>query len=66
MVIVWACVMDSVYIGRNRSIKADVSLYTGGRTAEGKVLLDSGTTENLIHPRMVKRYQLPTKQLKNA
>jgi hypothetical protein len=37
-----------VYIARNRSIKADVSLYTGGRIAKEKALLDSGATENLI------------------
>jgi hypothetical protein len=54
MAIVWACIMDSVYIARNRSIKADVSLYTGGRTTGEKALLDSSTTKNLIHPRMVK------------
>jgi hypothetical protein len=52
-----------VYIATNKSIKARVSLYTGGRKAEKEALLDSGATESLINPRLVKQHQLPTKKL---
>jgi hypothetical protein len=48
-----------VYIAKNRSIKARVKLYTDGRGAEEEALLDSGATENIIHPRMIQKHQLP-------
>ena len=34
--------------------------------ANEKALLDSGATENLIHPRMVKKYDLSTQKLPKA
>jgi hypothetical protein len=66
MAIARACALNSVYIAMNKSIKASVMLYTGGNIAEEKALLDSGATENLINPRLVKRHGLPTTKLKKG
>jgi hypothetical protein len=55
-----------VYIAKNRSIKARVHLYTEKCEADEKALLDSGATENLIHPRMVEKYDLSTQKLPKA
>jgi hypothetical protein len=52
-----------VYIAKNRSIKAKIKLYTDGRGAEEEALLDSGATENIIHPRMIRKHHLPTIRL---
>ena len=52
-----------MYIARNRSIKARISLYTKDGKADQEALLDSGTMENLIHPRLVEKLQIPTKKL---
>ena len=52
-----------MYIARNRSIKACISLYTRDGKADQEVLLDSGATENLIHPQLVEKLQIPTKKL---
>jgi hypothetical protein len=38
-------------------------LYTEKCKANEKALLNSGATENLVHPRMVKKYNLPTQKL---
>ena len=63
MAIVQACSLKSIYIAKNRSIKAQVYLYTEKCEADEKALLDSGATENLIHPRMVKKYDLSIQKL---
>jgi hypothetical protein len=47
-----------VYSARNHAIYALVSLYTGGTRADTKALLDSGATENFIHPETVAKYHL--------
>ena len=54
MALARACMTDSVYIARNRSIKTPVSMCTEGRRAEKEALLDFGATESFIHPRLVK------------
>jgi predicted aspartyl protease len=53
-----------VYIAKNRSIKAKVTLHIDGKQADTEALLDSGATENLINPRMVKKYRFPIQLLK--
>jgi Reverse transcriptase (RNA-dependent DNA polymerase)/gag-polyprotein putative aspartyl protease len=63
MVIAQACALNSVYIATKKAIKACISLYTEGKKAETKALLDSGATESLINPRLIKQHQLSTKRL---
>ncbi len=48
--IIQAYASDSVYIAQNYSIKAQVFLYTKEEKANIEALLNSGATENLIHP----------------
>jgi len=52
-----------VYIARNKSIKTQVSLFTDCGQAEEKALLDSGATENFIHPKLVLKHKLKQNQL---
>ena len=66
MVIIQACSLKFVYIAKNWSIKAWVHLYTEKCEADEKALLDSGATKNLVHPRMVKKYNLPIQKLPKA
>jgi hypothetical protein len=58
MALTQACTKDPVYSARNHAIYALVSLYTGGTRADTKALLDSGATENFIHPETVAKYHL--------
>jgi len=53
-----ACLTQSVYIARNKSIKTQVLLFTDCGQAEEKALLDSGATENFIHPKLVLKHKL--------
>jgi hypothetical protein len=55
-----------VYLAKNQSIKANVLLCARGSEAAEKALLDSGATENLIHPRMVSRLGLSKAKLKRG
>ena len=52
-----------MYIARNRSIKANVKLYTDGREADEEALLDSRATENIIHHKLIRKHHLPTIKL---
>ena len=61
-----ACMTDSVYIARNRSIKIPVSLCIEGRRAEREALLDSGATESFIHPQLVEELKIPLCQLQTT
>jgi hypothetical protein len=62
-VIIRACYPDSVYLARNHSIKTTVLLYTREGKVNQEALLDSGVTENLIHPWLVQKIKLPMKKL---
>jgi hypothetical protein len=55
---------ESVYVAKQRSIQVAVQLYTRFRRVKVDTLLDCGVTENVIHPRLVKRMKLATKTLK--
>ena len=55
---------ESVYIAKRRSIQVAVQLYTRFRRVKVDALLDSGATENFIHPRLVKKMKLKTQPLK--
>ena len=52
-----------MYIARNHAIQVPFQLKTRTKRADQKALLDSGATENFIHPRVVQRLQLKTKKL---
>ena len=66
MAVIQACSLKSVYIAKNWSIKVQVHLYTEKCEADKKALLDSRVTENLIHPRIVEKYDLLTQKLPEA
>jgi gag-polyprotein putative aspartyl protease len=52
-----------VYVAKKKSIHASLLLHTGSKRAMKKALLDTGATENFIHPRVVKQLSLQTKKL---
>jgi len=52
-----------VYIARNKSIKTQVLLFTDCGQAEEEALLDSGATENFIHPKLVLKHKLKKEPL---
>ena len=54
MVWVRAFGSDSVYIMRYRSMKVPVSFRTSHAMTDKKILVDSGATNNFIHPCLVK------------
>ena len=54
---------DSVYVAKKKSIHASLLLHTGSKRAMKKALLDTGATENFIHPRVVKQLNLQTKKI---
>jgi Aspartyl protease len=64
MALIWACnSSDSMYVAKKKSIHASLLLHTGLKRAMKKALLDTGATENFIHPRVVKQLSLRTKKL---
>jgi hypothetical protein len=65
MALIRACVADSVYVSRRKSIKINLLLHAEQKRAIWRALLNSGATECFIHPRVVKQLQLQkTKLLK--
>jgi hypothetical protein len=57
--------MDSqtVYIARNKSILVPIMFETEGRKADQQALLDSGATENFLHPKLIEQMGLKTRKL---
>ena len=53
----------SVYITRYRSMKVPVSFWTLHATANKTILVDSGATNNFIHPKLLKRLGLGSQPL---
>ena len=53
----------SVYVAKRHAIQTAVQLYTRFRRVKTDTLIDSGATENFIHPRLVKKMKLQTKTL---
>ena len=54
---------NSVYIMRFRSMKVPTSIHTSYNKAKTKGLVDSGATDNFIHPQFVRRMGLGTRRL---
>ena len=63
MVWVRAFGSDSMYIMRYHSMKVPVSFWTSHAMTNKNILVDSGTTNNFIHPCLIKRLGLGTHQL---
>ena len=57
---------NTVYLARYRSMKIPVSFRTAYATADKQILVDSGATDNFIHPRLIKRLALGTQKLERA
>jgi hypothetical protein len=53
----------SVYITRYRSMKVPVSFRTLHAMADKHILVDSGATDNFIHPKLLKRLGLGAQAL---
>ena len=54
---------NTVYLARYRSMKIPVSLRTAYARADKQILVDSGATDNFIHPRLIRRLALGTQKL---
>ena len=52
-----------MYIAQNHAIKVPFQLRTSQKRVDQKALLDSGTTECFIHPRVVAQLQLTKRKL---
>jgi RNase H-like domain found in reverse transcriptase/Reverse transcriptase (RNA-dependent DNA polymerase)/Integrase zinc binding domain/Chromo (CHRromatin Organisation MOdifier) domain/Aspartyl protease len=56
--------MDSLYVARNKAIKASISINTEQGAVQKKALLDSGATKCFVHPSLVKELKILTTKLK--
>src|ERR1700733_5110103 len=54
---------NNVFIMRFRSMKVPMAIQTRYNKAEVRSLVDSGATDNFIHPRFVRRMKLGTVKL---
>ena len=54
---------SDVFFPQINSMKSDISLQTSTLRAILSTLIDSGATENCIHPRIIKGYNLPWQKL---
>ena len=54
---------NSVYVLRFRSMKVPISVRTSYNKADLRCLVDSGATDNFIHPRFVRRMKLGMREL---
>src|SRR6267378_3868650 len=57
---------NSVYITRYRSMKIPVSFRTRYAMADKRILVDSGATDNFIHPKFVKRLRVGRQELPHS
>src|SRR5260370_10275057 len=56
---------NSVYITRYRSMRIPVSICTSYTMADKKALVDSGATNNFMHPHFAARMGIGTRELLN-
>ena len=54
---------NTVYLARYRSMRIPVSFRTTYARADKQILVDSGATDNFIHPRLIRRLGLGTQHL---
>ncbi len=54
---------NNVYITKYRSMKVPVSFRTHYAMADKRILVDSGATDNFIHPKFVKRLRVGMQEL---
>ena len=54
---------NNVYITKYRSMKVPVSFRTRYAMADKRILIDSGATDNFIHPKFVKRLRVGMQEL---
>ena len=54
---------NTVYLARYQSMKIPVSFQTAYTRANKQILVDSGATNNFIHPQLIKRLALGTQKL---
>ena len=57
---------NTVYLARYQSMKIPVSFQTAYARADKQILVDSGATDNFIHPRLVRRLALGTQKLDHS
>ena len=57
---------NTVYLTSYRSMKIPVSFRTAYARADKQILVDSGATDNFIHPRLIKRLALGTQKLERS
>ena len=54
---------DTMYLARYQSMKIPISFRTAYARANKQILVDSGVTDNFIHPQLIKRLVLGTQKL---
>ncbi len=54
---------NNMYITKYRSMKVPVSFRTCYAMANKRILVDSGATDNFIHPKFVKRLRVGMQEL---
>ena len=57
---------NTVYLARYQSMKILVSFRTAYARADKQILVDSGATDNFIHPQLIKRLALGTQKLEHT
>ena len=56
---------NTMYLARYQSMKIPVSFQTAYARADKQILVDSGATDNFIHPRLIRRLVLGTQKLEH-
>ena len=57
---------NTVYLARYRSMKIPVSFRTAYARADKQILVDSGATDNFIHPQLIQQLALGTQRLEHS
>ena len=57
---------NTVYLARYQSMKIPVSFRIAYARADKQILVDSGATDNFIHPRLIRRLALGTQKLEQS
>ena len=57
---------NAAYLARYQSMKIPVSFRTAYARANKQILVDSGATDNFIHPRLIRRLALGTQKLERS